>query len=197
MFYHASPVEGIAVLKPHVSHHGVHRIYFSSRRENTLVYLADPVQQFCRGKGIVPAGPLEKWATYGFDCAGLLVLEEYYPDYIRQTYEGVGGYIYRAEQIPGAEPMTDIPGGFYTDREIPADGAEYIPDAYQALLEAEAAGWIHFRRYEELPDRVLVWIRKKVREEYDGSGDKPEYRAFLREKFPFLNNSTYNSLHFK
>ena len=186
MFYHASPIGGIKVLRPPVSGHGGPRLYFSTRRENTLADLADPVERFCREKGIVPAGPLEKWGAWGFDCAGLLVLEEYYPDCIRETYGGVSGYIYHAGQIPGAEPMTSIPGGFVTDREVPVDGAEFIPDAYEALRQAEAEGWIRLRKYEDLPDRTLAWIRNKVREEYDGSGDKPEYRAFLREKFPFL-----------
>ena len=86
MFYHASPIGGIKVLKPSVSGDGEPGVYFSARRENTLVYLADPVEQFCREKGIVPAGPPEKWATYGFDCAGLLVLEDFYQVFIRQTY---------------------------------------------------------------------------------------------------------------
>ena len=186
MFYHASPAAGIHVLKPRISIHGVPRVYFSTRRENTLVYLAGPVGQFCRERGIVPAGAMEKWASYGFDCAGLLVLEEYYPDYIRETYEGVPGYIYRAERVPGAEPMTSIPCGFETDREVPVNGAEFIPDAYQALLEAETAGWIHFRKYGDLSGRTLAWIRNTVQAEYARAETKPEYQAFLREKFPYL-----------
>ncbi len=186
MFYHASPVAGIDILKPHISNHGIPRVYFSARRENTLVYLANPVEQFCKRNGVVPADPVEKWASYGFDCAGLLVLEEYYPDYIRETYEGVSGYVYQVEQIPGSEAMTSIPGGFTTDREVPVDGVEFIPDAYRALLEAEAAGWIHFRKYGDLSERTLAWIRNTVQAQYARAEKKPEYQAFLREKFPYL-----------
>lgn len=184
MYYHASPVSGIQILEPRVSSHGVPLIYFSGKRENTLVYLSNAVEKWCREAGIVQEGPFRKWATYGFDCAGLLVLEEYYPNYIRDTYQGVSGYIYRVEELPERQPMRSIPDGFVTERETPVEGVEYVPDAYEALLEAEARLLISLRRYEAFSAQKLDWIAHTVRAEYARSTG--EYREFLRAKFPWL-----------
>ena len=126
MYYHASPVAGIQVLEPRVSNHESPLVYVSSKRENTLVYLSNAVEKFCRETGISHDGPYHKWATYGFDCAGLLVLDEYYPNYIQETYQGVSGYIYHAELIPGKFPMTSIPDGFATDQTVPVDDADDV-----------------------------------------------------------------------
>ncbi len=45
MFFHASPVEGIKRLEPRVSNHNIPLIYFSSKRENVLVYLSNTVEK--------------------------------------------------------------------------------------------------------------------------------------------------------
>lgn len=49
--FHASQTPGIRVLEPRVSNHGKPLIYFSDCRENTLVYLSNAVEKFCREKG--------------------------------------------------------------------------------------------------------------------------------------------------
>ncbi len=186
MYYHASPVPGIQTLTPHVSNHGRPLTYFSTKRENTLVYLSNAVEKYCKETGFVHEGPYHKWATYGFDCAGLLVLDEYYPDATRQTYQGVSGYIYRAENVPGLEPMTTIPGACITEQDVPVSGCEFIPDAYEALLEAAAQGKIILRKYEDNSEKMLAWCRRTALQEYAEATDHPEYRAFLKAKFDFL-----------
>lgn len=57
MLYHASPVVGLTVLQPHISNHGVPMLYFSQKRENTLVYLSNAVEKFCRETGFAYDGP--------------------------------------------------------------------------------------------------------------------------------------------
>ena len=185
MFYHASPVGGIQVLQPHVSEQGEAMVYFSSCRENTLVYLGDPVRRFCRGAGIPLDLPCPKWATYGFDCAGIQVLEEYYPGYLEETFGGAAGYIYRVETVPGGRPLTGLLGAVATPEPVRAEGAEFIPDALLALEQADRENRIHLRRYETLPERMLAFIEKTVRQEFEAAAH-PGYRAFLRAKFPFL-----------
>ena len=186
MFYHASQTAGIKTLKPRISNHEKPLVYFSSKRENTLVYLSNAVEKFCRETGISHDGPYHKWATYGFDCAGLLVLDEYYPHYIRETFQGVSGYIYHAELIPGKFPMTSIPDGFATDQTVPVDDAEFIPDAYEALLDAARAGLISLRLYSGHSEKMRAWIHKTVMQEYVEAAKHPEYQAFLEAKFPFV-----------
>lgn len=184
--YHASPVAGITTLTPHVSNHDRPLVYFSKKPENTLVYLSNAVEKFCRETAFHWAGNCQTWASYGFDCAGLLVLDEYYPGATKETYQGVSGWIYRAEAPEDIRPMRSIPDGFCTDRPVPACGAEFVPDAYAALLAAAAEGKIRLRRYEDNSEKMLRWIQRTVGEEYAGAEEHPEYRAFLKAKFSFL-----------
>lgn len=45
MYYHASQVEGIKQLEPRVSDHHIPLVYFSTKRENTLVYLSNAIEK--------------------------------------------------------------------------------------------------------------------------------------------------------
>ena len=77
MYYHASRTGDIKKLEPRISNHGVPFVYFSTKPENTLVYLSNAVEKFCKETGFCYDGTWEKWATYGFDNHGTLILEEY------------------------------------------------------------------------------------------------------------------------
>ena len=185
MYYHASPTPGIRVLEPRISNHGLPRIYFSDRRENVLVYLSNAVEKYCRETGFAYSGPWNKWAAYGFNRDGLLQVEEYYPNATEETYRGVSGYIYCVETIAASEDNIQIPHAFTTAEPTPVLGCEFVPDAYEALLAAEARGLIEITRYEKLAAnaKFMEWNRRTIREEYEGAADHPEYRHFLRAKF--------------
>ena len=186
MYYHASPTPGITVLEPRRSNHGIPLVYFSAKRENTLVYLSNAVEKFCRETGFPHAGPWTKWGPYGFR-GGVLLLEEYYPNALEDTYRGVSGYIYRAAALPGASREIGIPDAAVSNRPVPVDGAEFVPDAWEAILAAERAGLLALTRYRELTEKKRAWIRDTMREQYSGAGDHSEYRHFLKSKFPFLS----------
>lgn len=186
MYYHASPTPGITVLKPRRSNHGTPLVYFSTKRENVLVYLSNAVEKFCRETGFHHSGPWTKWGPYGFR-GGVLLLEEYYPNALEDTYRGVSGYVYRTADLPVAPREIGIPDAAVSAVPVPVDAAEFIPDACEAILEAERAGLLALARYEDLTEKKRAWIRATVREQYDGAGDHPEYRRFLKYKFPFLS----------
>lgn len=185
MYYHASPTGGIQALEPRVSNHGTPLVYFSKKRENTLVYLSNAVEKFCRDTGFVHTGKWTKWGPYGFQN-GILHLEEYYPNALEDTYRGVSGYIYYAGAIPEADTDIAIPDAAVSTAPVPVDGAEFIPDACQAILDAECRGLILITRYESLPGKRLDWIRKTMQEQYDSAGSQPEYQYFLKNKFDFI-----------
>lgn len=185
MYYHASPTPGITVLEPRCSSHGVPLVYFSTKRENVLVYLSNAVEKFCWETGFPHSGPWTKWGPYGFQD-GVLLLEEYYPNALEDTYRGVSGYIYRAASIPKAPQEIGIPDAATSSLPVPVEGAEFIPDALEAILAAERAGLLALARYGELTGQKRAWIRRTMREQYDSAGDHPEYRYFLKNKFPFL-----------
>ena len=183
MYYHASPVEGIERLEPRISNHGVPLVYFSRKRENVLVYLSNAVEKYCRETGFAWDGPWQKWGPYGFTQDGRQCLQEYYPDAMERTYKGVSGYIYRAEKITDSGFEVQIPDAAASSLPVPVTGAEFVPDAYEAILQAEREGLIVIRRYGEMTDRMREWNKRTIREEYAAAADHPEYRHFLRGCF--------------
>lgn len=183
MFYHASQVPDLQVLEPHPSNHGVPMIYFSSKRENTLVYLSNAIERYCKQEGYSYNGIWKKWGPYGFTNEGILELSEYYPNALEETYRGVSGYIYHTDTAFEVKERPDIPYVFVSEVPIKVSGAEFISDAYEELLKAEAAGKIVIIRYQDNSDKKLEWIRESIQKEYAQSEDHPEYQFFLRNHF--------------
>lgn len=185
MYYHASPTAGIRILEPRVSNHNTPLIYFSKKRENVLVYLSNAIEKYCRDTGFAHAGKWTKWGPYGFKD-GLLQLDEYYPNALAETYQGVSGYIYYVNSIHEAGPAIEIPDAAVSSIPAPVEGVEFISDAYEAILDAERKGLLLITRYENLSDNMHRWIRKTIQEQYDSAEEQPEYRYFLKNKFHFI-----------
>ncbi len=181
MQYNASQTSGIKILEPRISNHGKPLVYLSQKRENVLVYLSNAVEKHCRENCFAHNGIYTKWGSYGFNSEGVLVLDEYYPNASKETYEGVSGYIYSAAEI--GEPMKDIPFAFIADKPVEVCGCEFVPDAYAALLQAAEQGKIIMNSYESSSPQKLNWIEKTVREEYEDPNSTAEYKYFLRCKF--------------
>lgn len=186
MYYHASPVKGIEVLEPRVSNHNEPLIYFSTKRENVLIYLCNAVEKYCKETGFAYSGKWTKWGPYGFNKDGIQRIEEYYPNALADTYQGVSGYIYSAEEIKAADFTLEIPDTAVSREPTIVTHCEFVPDAYEAILEAERAGLITILRYEDNNQAQLEWIQRTVPKEYENAVDQPEYRHFLEGKFPFV-----------
>ena len=184
MYYHASPAEGIRQLEPRISNHGIPLIYFSKKRENVLVYLSNAVEKYCRETGFAWEGRWQKWGPYGFDPDGRQRLEEYYPDALEKTYRGVSGYIYSAESITDSGFEVKIPDAATSSKPVQVTGVEFVPDAYEAILQAERDGLLVIRRYAEMTEKAREWNVRTIREEYESAADHPEYRHFLKGCFP-------------
>lgn len=182
MLYHASPVKGIVRLEPRISNHGIPLIYFSRKRENVLVYLCNAVEKYCKESGFEWHDKWSKWGPYGFNKDGILRLEEYYPNAMEETYKGVSAYIYCVDENPDSKDLTGIPFAVTMDHPVDVAGCEFVPDAYAAILEAEAAGKLLIRRYEDMSKAEHAWIEKTILEEYKTGQE--DYRFFLKGKFP-------------
>ena len=185
MLYHASQTPNITTLTPHTSNHGTPLIYFSSKRENVLVYLSNAVEKHCRENSFPHNGKYRKWASYGFTENGILRLDEYWQNATPDTYKGVSGYIYAVSE-KYLTPMSDIPFAYTSTSPVPVDSCEFVPDAYQALLSAAEEGKIVLTSYCQNSSKMLDWIKATVTKEYESSQDSPEYRFFLKSKFNFL-----------
>ena len=181
-WYHASPINNITILEPRISNHGVPLVYLSKKRENVLVYLSNAVEKYCKETGFEHEGKWSKWGPYGFDKNGIFQLEEYYPNALEETYKGVAGYIYTAKDITDSGYCIGIPNAGTSNIPVLVCSCEYVPDAYEAILEAERNGLIRILRYEDAPDAMKNWLRKVIPEEYKNASDHPEYRYFLDNK---------------
>ena len=115
-------------------------------------------------------------------------MDEYYPNALLETYRGVSGYIYRASSIQEAAQEIHISDAAVSSLPVPVDGVEFIPDAYEAILESERRGEIFINRYEALPEGRHSWLRKTIQEDYDNAVEQPEYRYFLKNKFDFIQS---------
>ncbi len=186
MYYHASQTADIKVLEPRVSNHNVPLIYFSTKRENVLVYLSNAVEKYCMETGFEYNGNWKKWGPYGFEPDGTLRLEEYYPDAIKDTYEGISGYIYYAENIANTQDNIQISNAVTTTENVSIDGCEFVEDAYLEIMEAVSKGLIKILKYEDMSEAKINWIENTIRQEYEEASEHPEYRHFLKGKFDFL-----------
>ena len=183
LLYHASGTAGIKTLEPRISNHGRALVYFSQKRENTLVYLSNAIERYCKSVSFEHKGPWQKWASYGFTKDGRLLLEEYYENALDETYKGVSGYIYSVRSDASCVPQGDIPYACTSGSAMPVAGCEFVEDAYAALIEAESAGLICIRRYAELSKSTLAFIERVIPKEYANAQSAPDYRLFLRAKF--------------
>ncbi len=186
MYFHASPIKGIKILEPHISNHDIPLIYFSKKRENVLVYLSNAIEKYCKETGFVHSGKWTKWGSYGFNKDGTQRIEEYYPNALAETYQSVSGYIYMAEEITDSGFQVHIPDAATSSEPVFVKSCEFVPDAYEAILEAEAKGLISILRYEDNSPAKLEWIEKTMRKQYEDAINQPEYRYFIREKFLFM-----------
>ncbi len=186
MYYHASQVSNIDVLEPRVSNHGKPWIYFSSKRENVLVYLSNAVEKYSKETGFKYDGIWSKWGPYGFNKDGILEIQEYYPNATYETYKGISGYIYCVKDIEGLERLEDIPFAFHTPCSTKVDSCEFIADAYEEIMKEVENGNIALIKYEDFIKVKKEWLYKIIQKEYDLALDHPEYRYFLTSKFPFI-----------
>lgn len=184
MYYHATQTKGIHVLEPRISNHNIPLIYFSKKRENTLVYLSNAVEKYCKENGFSYDGIWSKWGPYGFDNEGILQIEEYYPNAIKETYEGVSGYIYSCAEIERDPDFElNIPDAVVSRKKVEVTDCEYIGDAYAELIHAEQNGRIKIVPYEDFIAKREDWLKTIINSEYKGAAAHPEYQFFLRAKF--------------
>ena len=184
MFYHASQIKGITTLEPRVSNHEIPLVYFSTKRENVLVYISNAIEKFCKDTGFAYDGKWQKWGPYGFNEDGRLRLEEYYPNALVNTYKGVSGYIYSAKNVKASGYNLEIPDAVASSGQVNVTNVEYIPDAYEAILQAEKDGLITILRYDDLSEKRKKINMEIIKEEYKKSINHSDYKHFLIGNFP-------------
>lgn len=195
MYFYASQIGKIKTLEPRISNHNIPLIYFSDKRENVLVYLSNAVEKVCKEGRFTFDGLWYKWGSYGFEKDGRLRFEEYYPNALEDTYKGIEGYIYSCSKIDPYQKLDiKIPNTFITTQKTTVDNCEFIPNAYNEMINAEANGLITILRYNEFISNIKrrEWLKKTIIDEYRNNSAHPDYRFFLESRFSAIINHDSN-----
>ena len=140
-YYHCSPTAGLTVLEPRrpVDFDKPARVYMTTLLPMALMY-----------------GIRNYEYTYGYTKEGQIYLQEYFPDAL-ELYRGRAASLYICD--PAAAAPTKIPNEAVSEDAVPILKEILIPDVYEALLEQERLGALIIRRYHELSERGIEWIR--------------------------------------
>lgn len=186
-FYHASDIANLQELKPQSSVYIENpTLYFSSKMENVLIYLANPVKKFYEQKYGKSNQIFQKFATYGFNKEKLLTIDEYYPNALEENFGDVSGYIYEIEADPNSLCENKIPFVYSTNQQQKVVKSTYVPNALDLVLKFEQKGLIKINRFETLSEKKLQIIKQQVEDCYAKTDDKI-FKEYLTEKFSNLN----------
>ena len=168
-YYHCSPTAGLTILQPKKpeAFDKPSRVYLTTLLPMALMYAVRNYEY-----------------TYGY-MNGQIHLDEYFPNALEILYKGKRASLYLCEAEE--TESTKIPNEAASEKPVKILQETVIEDAMEALLEQERLGTLVIRRYHELPERMLEWIRKAeadcIREAdlLHNPGPKADY---YREHYP-------------
>lgn len=142
-FYHCSPTAGLTLLKPRKpeAFEKPARVYLTTLLPMALMYAVRNYEY-----------------SYGYTKEGQIYFEEYYPNALEILYRGKSASLYLCD--PESTETTQIPNEAVSEKAVPIVSETHIPDALEALLEQERLGALVIRRYHELSEEMLNWIRR-------------------------------------
>lgn len=189
-YYHGSKTSGIRKLIPNYSLHGQKYVYLTISFEVALIYTANAIESFYDENNFDKPDKFQPWYSYGFNKDKFPVIEEYYPDATRKTYENKTGYIYICKEPENINNPTNIHNAIVTKEEVYTKDVICIQNIYAKILELENKGLLVIKRFEEMSEEYLNNIYKMIKQDinkYDLS-NKPthNYTVFIKSKFPFL-----------
>ena len=148
MIYHCSPATGLKILKPHTPVHfdKPSRVYLTTSLPMALFY-----------------GIRHFEYTYGYTKSGQIYFEEYFPNALETLYgkQSASLYLCQADSVE----TTSIPNELVSAEPVTVIEEQPIPDLLEAILEQERIGALIIRRYDQMTDRDLAWIRNAEAEE--------------------------------
>jgi len=142
-YYHCSPIPGLTALQPGKpkSFDKTAGVYMTTLLPMALMYSIRNYEY-----------------TYGYTKEGQIYLEEYFPNALEILYRGKTASLYLCD--PESTASTRIPNEAVSEKQVPVIRETLIADACEALLEQERLGALVIRRYHELSEGMLAWIRK-------------------------------------
>lgn len=169
-YFHCSPAAGLKVLEPRKpeSFHKPKCVYMTTLLPMALMY-----------------GVRNFEYTYGYTKDGQIHFDEYFPNALEILYKGKSASLYRCAPVDTA--TTKIPNEVISETNVEVVSELVIHDIYEALLEEERKGTLIIRRYGELTEKMMEWIRcveaDEIREHdlLHNNGPRAEY---MRKHYP-------------
>lgn len=169
-YFHCSPVGGLKVLEPRKP---------SSFQKPKCVYMTTLLPM------ALMYGVRNFEYTYGYTKGGQIYYDEYFPNALEILYKGKSASLYQC--APEDTAATKIPNEVVSETDVEVISELVIPDVYEALLEQERQGALIIRRYEELSDKMLDWIRRTEADEirkYDLLHEGGPRAEYMRRHYP-------------
>lgn len=114
-----------------------------------------------------------------------IYFEEYFEGALKALYGGKSAWLYSCE--PGAYETTRKPNEVISHVPVRVANAQFIPDAYEALLAQEQAGALEIVRFHQMSEKALSWVRQAEKDTILKHGllDKEDdFARFMKEKYP-------------
>lgn len=192
-FYHASSIKGLMELIPQKScYNQASELFFSSKKENVLVYLGNPVKKFYETKYKKSNQIFQKFATYGFDKNQTLCIDEYYKNALIENYQNVEGFIYEIDVDENSLEKCKTPFVFKSSKPIKVCNCYYIENALDEILNYCENGLLKINKFENMSDKKREIIKNQILNEFVNTDNKI-YKEFLMSKFEFLKNNVKNN----
>lgn len=177
-YYHCSPMAGLTILRPGKpkTFDKPARVYMTTLLPMALMYSVRNYEY-----------------TYGYTKDGQIYFAEYFPKELEILYRGKSAWLYLCD--PESTETTQIPNEAICESEVPIIKSTFIPDACEALLEQERLGTLEIRRYHELTDKMLNWIRNAeadVIRKHDLLNNPGPMADYYREHYPQSWNDAMN-----
>ena len=186
MYYHASKIGNLSVLKPFISNHGKKYIYFSDKRENVLIYCSNPIEKYCKETNFDFNEKCPWFAPYGFDGNGTFCYEEYCPNLFYESYFGVSGYIYKIESNQGITKLKEIRNVYVSKNKVTPEEVEFIENVYDEMIKTEREGKIKIFRYEDISNERKEKNNKMIRDYYIKKCKSRSEKYYYEQHFNFL-----------
>lgn len=142
-YYHCSPASGLKVLEPRKpeAFDKPARVYMTTLLPMALMY-----------------GVRNYEYTYGYTKEKEMFFDEHFPNELEVLYKGKSASLYICQ--PESVESTRIPNEAVSEKPVQVLEEILIPDVYEALLDQERQGSLIIRRYHELSEKMLEWIRR-------------------------------------
>jgi len=141
-------------------------LYLTDNRAYSLFYIRDREIDF---------------VTCGVDSSGIVHYDEKFENQLKLLYQGISGYIYETQQ----EAESSKINGIYLCRSnVPITKAEYIADAYDAIVQEIEKGSVNVLPYHCLTDEQKKKNHDGIVQYLRNFSLNAKRESFIRTYFP-------------